>query len=285
MRRETLPKERDYVRPPSVAGLFYPAGKDELRHTCAKYMEDARRELSSLADDRLFGIVAPHAGYQYSGYTAAHGYASIPPNSFQRVIVVSPSHREYFDGISVFSGKSYSTPLGEIEVDVGLRESFLELAGESAIESRAGHKTEHALEVQLPFLQLALGSFKLLPIVMGDQNRKYCGILGKVIADLVSGDRTLVVASSDLSHYHDYDTAEALDKVCADDVAQLDPDKLLDDLQDGRCEACGGGPVASLLYAAKASGATNARVLYHCNSGDTTGDKTGVVGYLSAVVS
>lgn len=280
-----MPKERDYVRPPAVAGLFYPADRTELKQTCLKYLEDARREIGGRLPDKLFGIIAPHAGYQYSGFTAAHGYASITPNSAQKVIVISPSHHEYFHGLSVFSGKAYSTPLGEVEVDAELRESFLELAGETAIESRVGHKTEHALEVQLPFLQLALGPFRLLPIVMGDQNRKYCGILGKVIRDLVAGEKTLVVASSDLSHYHDYDTAEELDKICAGDVARLDPDKLLDDLQDGRCEACGGGPIASLLYAAKESGAASSRVLYQCNSGDTTGDKSAVVGYLSAVVS
>ena len=279
-----MPKEIDYIRPPSVAGLFYPGDRDELESTCRKLLGDARTDLKVSPIGKLFGVVSPHAGYQYSGYTAAHGYSLLKPNEFDRVIVVSPSHREYFDGISVFSGKSYSTPLGEVEVDSELRERFLETAGEWVIESRAGHKAEHALEVQLPFLQLTLGSFKLLPIVMGDQKRRYCELLGKVMAELTLDGTTLVVASSDLSHYYDYDTANELDSICAADISAVDADKLMDDIESRRCEACGGGAISALLYAAQARGDRKAVVLYHCNSGDTTGDKNGVVGYLSAVV-
>lgn len=280
-----MPKEHDFVRPPSVAGLFYPGDKTELRKTCLKLLEDARRDIGAPLVGKLFGIIAPHAGYQYSGYTAAHGFSLLKPNEFEDVVVISPSHREYFEGISVFSGKAYSTPLGDVEVDGSLRDSFLETAGECAIESRAGHQAEHALEVQLPFLQLALGSFRLLPVVMGDQKRSYCQILGKVLADLAARKNVLIVASSDLSHYYDYDTANKLDGVCMEDVSQLDPDKLMDDLEGRRCEACGGGSISSLLYAAKNKGGLESEILHHCNSGDTTGDKSGVVGYLSAIFS
>ncbi len=278
-------KERDYVRPAAVAGLFYPADKVELEKTCVRFLQDARAKIRITPPDKPFGIVSPHAGYPYSGYTAAHGYSLLRKKQFETVIIISPSHREYFDGISVFSGKAYSTPLGEIEIDGSLRDVFIETAGEIVIESRAGHKSEHALEVQLPFLQLALGSFKLLPIVMGDQNRRYCRTLGSVIADVTMGKSTLIVASSDLSHYYDYDTANKIDSVCISDVSGLDPDRFMDDLENRRCEACGGGPIASLLYAARKSGVANCDVLYHCNSGDTTGDKSGVVGYLSAIIS
>lgn len=278
-------KERDYVRPAAVAGLFYPADKVELEKTCVRFLQDARAKIMITPPDKPFGIVSPHAGYPYSGYTAAHGYSLLRKKQFETVIIISPSHREYFDGISVFSGKAYSTPLGEIEIDGSLRDVFIETAGEIVIESRAGHKSEHALEVQLPFLQLALGSFKLLPIVMGDQNRRYCRTLGSVIADVTMGKSTLIVASSDLSHYYDYDTANKIDNVCISDISGLDPDRFMDDLENRRCEACGGGPIASLLYAARKSGVANSDVLYHCNSGDTTGDKSGVVGYLSAIIS
>ena len=280
-----MPREIDYVRPPSVAGLFYPADKDELESTCRMLLDEAKSDVKAVPSRKIFGIVAPHAGYQYSGYTAAHGYSLLRPGEFESVIIVSPSHREYFDGISVFSGKSYSTPIGEVEVDVKMRELFMETAAEWVIESRAGHKAEHALEVQLPFLQLSLGTFKLLPIVMGDQKRKYCESLGKVIADLTGKGDTLVVASSDLSHYYDYDTANELDRVCTADVSALDPDKLIEDLESRRCEACGGGPISSLLFAARMKGGMEGSILYHCNSGDTTGDKSGVVGYLSAVIA
>lgn len=277
-------KESDYVRPPSVAGFFYPGDRGELEKTCRDLLEKAREHVTS-PPERVFGVVSPHAGYQYSGYTAAHGYSLLSKGDYETVIVISPSHREYFEGISVFSGKAYSTPLGEIDVDNEMRGQFLELAGEFAIVSRAGHKTEHALEVQLPFLQLALGQFKLLPIVMGDQRADYCRTLGNVLGDLVKGRKTLVVASSDLSHYYSYETANEMDRVCADDIGRMDPDGLLADLGKGSCEACGGGPIASCMFAATKVGAAQSRVLYHCNSGDTIGDKSGVVGYLSAVIS
>jgi MEMO1 family protein len=284
-RRKTLPKERDYIRPPAVAGLFYPADKVELENTCLRFLENARAEIKTFPPKKLFGIISPHAGYPYSGYTAAHGYSMLKKGDFDIVIVVAPSHREYFDGISVFSGKAYSTPLGEIEVDGPLRDSFIATAGEVAIESRAGHKSEHAIEVQLPFLQLTLGRFTLLPIVLGDQNRRYCKMLGGAIADLISGRNVLVVASSDLSHYYDYDTANEIDDVCMTDISGLDPDKFMDDLEGRRCEACGGGPISALMYAGRKLGKTHSEILYHCNSGDSTGDKSGVVGYLSAVIS
>ncbi len=278
-------KESDFVRPPSVAGFFYPEDKTELEKTCRTLIDKAREHIKAPPVGKVFGIISPHAGYQYSGYTAACGYALLNREDYDTVIVVSPSHREYFEGISVFSGKAYSSPLGEIEVDSDSRNLFLEFGGDVVIESRAGHKTEHALEVQLPFLQLTAGHFKLLPIVMGDQRADYCRTLGNVIGDLAKRKRILVVASSDLSHYHDYDTANKMDQVCSDDIERSDPDGLLRDIENRNCEACGGGPIASCLYAANKVGAKEATVLYHCNSGDTTGDKSGVVGYLSAVIS
>ncbi|MGO9482291.1 MAG: AmmeMemoRadiSam system protein B [Candidatus Kryptoniota bacterium] len=278
-------KEHDYVRPPEVAGLFYPSEKNELKKTVTGFINSAREKAKSSLRGRPFGIISPHAGYQFSGFTAAHGYSLLEKEEFKSVIIISPSHREYFDGISVFPGKAYSTPLGEVEVDRSLREAFLEKAGESAIESHAGHRTEHALEVQLPFLQLTLEKFKLLPIVMGDQKPSYCKILGMVIADLSKHNDVLVVASSDLSHYYDYETANEIDKRCVDEIKNGDPNSFLEGLGSHRCEACGGGPISSCMFAAIQLGHQNVDILYHCNSGDSGGDKSGVVGYLSAVFS
>ncbi len=278
-------RERDYVRPPAVAGLFYPSDKLELEQTVRTLLKRARADIKIAVPKRLFGIISPHAGYPFSGYTAAHGYSLLTAGDFESVIIVSPSHREYFDGISVFPGKAYSTPLGEVEVDQELRDSFLETAGDIAIESRAGHKAEHALEVQLPFLQLTLENFKVLPIVMGDQKPTYCKALGKVLADLSKRKSVLLVASSDLSHYYDYETANEIDKVCIDDISRFDPDYFVEDIENRKCEACGGGPIVSCLYAGRELGCQQINILYHCNSGDTTGDKAGVVGYLSAVIS
>jgi hypothetical protein len=283
--RKTLLKEHDYVRAPAVAGLFYPSEKGELERTVKGFLNNAKEKCKPSLCNRPFGIISPHAGYPFSGFTAAHGYSLLGKEDFKSVIIVSPSHHEYFDGISVFSGKAYSTPLGEIEIDHGLREIFLEKAGDIALESRAGHRTEHAIEVQLPFLQLTLEKFKLLPIVMGDQKPLYCRTLGMVIADIAKENDVLVVASSDLSHYYNYDTANEIDERCIDDIIKREPEKFMEDLESHRCEACGGGPIASFMFAAKALQHNIVDVLYRCNSGDTSGDKSAVVGYLSAVFS
>jgi len=280
-------KEHDYVRPPAVAGLFYPADEIELRQTVTQFLDAAKVQVQqSLKEEcKPFGIISPHAGYQFSGFTAAHGYSLLEKEMFKTVIVISPSHREYFDGVSTFSGKAYSTPLGEVEIDHGMREKLLEKMGDIAIESRAGHRGEHAIEVQLPFLQLTLENFRLLPIVMGDQKPDYCRTLGKSIADLAKEYGVLVVASSDLSHYYNYDAANEIDKRCIDDIMTRKPDKFLDDLDNRRCEACGGGPIASCMIAANELQCIATTILHHCNSGDSSGDKSAVVGYLSAVFS
>jgi AmmeMemoRadiSam system protein B len=280
-----LQKESEYVRPPAVAGLFYPSRKDELAETVEELLKGARKDIQVEIPEKISVIISPHAGYVYSGYTAAHAYSLLVKNQFKTVVVVSPSHREYFDGLSVFSGKAYSTPLGEIKISCEVRDKFLQGAGGLAVESQLGHRTEHAIEVQLPFLQLTLGNFELVPIVMGDQKREYCKGLGNILRDIAKDNDLLMVASSDLSHYYDYDTANAIDSVCVKDITELEPGKMMDDLENRRCEACGGGPIVSCMYAAKDLALTRVSVLHHCNSGDTSGDKSAVVGYLSAIIS
>lgn len=265
--------------------MFYPAGKDELRRSVGELLLAAGKDVSPAAYGKVSIIISPHAGYLYSGFTAAHGYSLLGKNQFKTVIVISPSHREYFDGISVFSGKAYSTPLGVLRIDCAMREKFLHHAGKFVIASRLGHGTEHAIEVQLPFLQATIGEFELLPIVMGDQKSEYCKALGCALGEISGDGDVLIVASSDLSHYYNYDTANALDQVCISDVKMIDPDKLVDDIDNRHCEACGGGPITTCLYAAREMGLTKVSILHHCNSGDITGDKSGVVGYLSASIS
>ncbi len=283
--RKTLQKESEYIRPPAVAGLFYPLGKDELAETVAEFLKEARKDIKGDTPEKISVIISPHAGYVYSGYTAAHAYSLLARNQFKTVVVISPSHREYFDGLSVFSGKAFSTPLGEIKISCEVRDRFLQAAGELAVESQVGHRAEHAIEVQLPFLQATLGDFELVPIVMGDQKREYCKGLGRVLRDIAKDTDLLMVASSDLSHYYDYDTANAIDRVCVSDISELDPGRMMDDLESRRCEACGGGPIVSCMYAAKDLALTRVSILHHCNSGDTSGDKSAVVGYLSAIIS
>ncbi len=266
------------VRPPAVAGMFYTGHATALEREVDELLSRAR---AATVPGTPVALIVPHAGYVYSGATAARAYALLRTKMFETVVIVSPSHREYFNGVSVYNGAAYRTPLGEMTVDADLRDHLLEK--ETLIEASVrGHGAEHAVEVQLPFLQKTLGDAKILPIVMGDQRREYCYHLGKRLAEVLSGRRVLLVASSDLSHYHPYDEAVSLDTIVIEDLRAFDPDRLMEDLESDRTEACGGGPAVAVLLAARALGADRVEVLYRCNSGDVTGDRDAVVGYVSA---
>ncbi len=268
------------IRKAAVAGMFYPGMRDELRETLRRLLDEAHPDaLPGIP----VGLIAPHAGYPYSGLTAAYGYKAIEGRTFDTFILISPSHREYFDGVSVYSGEAYETPLGVLQVDQELR-SEVTAAGTCIAASEDGHRKEHAIEVHLPFLQMLFGAPKILPIVMGDQKRDYCFALGETLARCIAGKNVLMIASSDLSHYHPYDEANRLDRIVTNDIAAANPDQLMRDLELERTEACGGGPVVALLTAACRLGEVRSSILHHCNSGDVTGDTSGVVGYLSAAV-
>jgi AmmeMemoRadiSam system protein B len=271
---------RSSIREPAVAGMFYPSERSVLDREVDALLN--RVEVGEVKGE-LRGLIAPHAGYVYSGYTAANGYRLLKGKSIQTVVIISPSHREYFRGISVFPGSAYRTPLGILEVDDEVRSELIRDGG--VIEaSMSGHREEHAIEVQLPFLQKVLADFKIVPVVMGDQQREFCIDLGEGLGRILKGRSALLVASSDLSHYYPYDIACKLDQVILNDVGGFDEEKLLKDLDTQRAEACGGGPIVAMLIAAKKLGADKVEVLHYCNSGDVTGDKDGVVGYLSAAV-
>ena len=270
------------VRPPAVAGMFYPERPSELRREIAALLKASPRATSART---LVALVAPHAGYQYSGRTAAAAYRLLEGRSIGTVVIVSPSHREAFGGISVFDGTAYRTPLGDLMIDARLRSALLK--GDPEISACAlGHHREHAIEVQLPFLQSTLGnSPMILPIVMGDQRRSSCVHLGERLAEILEGTDSIMIASTDLSHYHPYQEAEAMDQAAIGAIARYDVEGLLDDLEQERVEACGGGPTAAVLFAARRLGARHVEILHHSNSGDATGDRSSVVGYLSAAIT
>ena len=262
----------------TVCGMFYPADPDELRR-------NVRELISGVKPTKLAGvvrgIVGSHAGYMYSGFTAAHAYALLQGAKYSSVVVVSPSHREYFDRISVFPGDSYRTPLGVVPVDARLREKLLKQSS-VVTASFAGHGAEHAIEVHLPFLQCVLGEFSLLPIVIGDQKREYCFALGEALSNVLMDENALIVASTDLSHYHPANVADRLDAIIIDDVRKFDYEALMYDLESQKAEACGGGPTVAVMLALWRLGVRKMAVLHHCNSGDVTGDDSQVVGYLAA---
>jgi len=267
------------IRHQQVAGYFYPAEKDKLQKDIALMLQGAKLEKSF---NKIFGIVSPHAGYIYSGKTAAYAYNLLKGKSYKTVIIISPSHAEYFPGISIYDGEAYETPLGLVEIDQQLVDKLVENS-EIIFRGIQGHRKEHALEVQIPFLQSVINDFKIVPIVMGDQSKMFVDELADKISKIVD-DETLVVASSDMSHFYSSEEADRLDSVVEKRINDFDFDQLLIDLDDHECEACGGGPIAAMMKAASLKNINKSYIISRSDSGDITGDKSEVVGYLSAVV-
>jgi len=267
------------IRPAQVAGYFYPADPAKLREEINLMLDISEKQDKA---ENIFGIISPHAGYTYSGKTAAYSYNQLKGKSYNRVVIISPSHSEYFPGVSIFDGDAYETPFGALEVD---KEFAKKLAGDSKsiFLGPEGHRREHALEVQLPFLQTVLKDFKIVPVVIGDQDKVYIDELAKNLSKAVDDD-TLVVASSDLSHHHTKAEADRLDSIIAERINNFDFENLQKDLDNRNCEACGGGPVIAMMKAAALNHKNNSAVLHRSDSGDVTGDTKDVVGYLSAVI-
>lgn len=269
----------EIIRKPAVAGMFYPADKNELDTQLNLLFDLAKPEKEF---ENISGIIAPHAGYIYSGKTAAKAYALLKGKNFKNVVVISPSHREYFRGCSIFPGSYYETPLGKIEINKSLSEKIIE-NGKNIFFGKEGHRAEHALEVHLPFLQKVLDNFKLTPIVMGDQSPESIFDLAEALAKSID-NTSLIVASSDMSHFYDKETADKLDSRIAERIEAFDYSGLIEDLETKRSEACGGGPIAALMKTMELKGKRNAEIIHRSDSGDVTGDNSEVVGYLSAII-
>jgi len=267
------------IRHQQVAGYFYPAEKEKLQRDISLLLNVAKPEKSF---NKIFGIVSPHAGYIYSGKTAAYAYNLLKNKSYKTVIVISPSHAEYFPGISIYDGDAYETPLGIVEIDKDMTEKIVNNS-KVIFKGIQGHRKEHALEVQIPFLQSVLKDFKIVPIVMGDQSKMFVDHLAEKISEVVD-EETLVVASSDMSHFYSSEEADRLDSVVEQRINDFDFEQLLKDLDDKECEACGGGPIAVMMKAASLKNINKSYVINRSDSGDVTGDKSEVVGYLSAVI-
>jgi AmmeMemoRadiSam system protein B/AmmeMemoRadiSam system protein A len=273
------------IRRPAVAGAFYPGDPVQLSKMIAGFYSKAEKRA---LPGHPIALIAPHAGYVYSGLTAAGAYKQLQGREYDSVIVISPSHTVFYQGASVYNGAAYRTPLGDVKIDRDLSEAIGRIHP-SVYCSNKGHtggsiRGEHALEVQLPFLQQVLGKFKLAAIVMGDQEEPTCRALGEVLATALNGRNSLIVASTDLSHFHPEKEARRLDGHVIKAVQEYNPEMLMSALSSGRGEACGGGPVAAALIASKRLGGEQVIVTGYTTSGETTRDFSEVVGYLSAVV-
>ncbi len=254
------------IRPPAVTGRFYPDNPAELRRMIKNFL----REPDAPAGSVPKAIIAPHAGYIYSGPIAASAYAQLAPSrdSIKRVVLLGPSHYAAFNGLAASGATAFATPLGTVPVDTAaVRDICLRLP-QVCVRDEA-HADEHALEVQLPFLQVVLADFKIVPLLVGEASDDE---VTAVIEALWGGDETRIVISSDLSHYHDYETAQQTDAETARTIESLNAKKLRDDL------ACGCRPICGLLCAAKERG-LRCRAVDLRNSGDTSGTRDRVVGY------
>ena len=256
-------------RQPAVAGSFYPANPQQLQHMLTQYLHDAKTDAKVPK-----AIIVPHAGYIYSGPIAASAYARLKNAHaiIKRVVIIGPSHRVAFKGLAVSQADNFITPLGSIPVDLFAVESIVHLPFVYTIEQ--AHSHEHSLEVQLPFLQAMLDDFSIIPIVAGDASSEQ---VSQVLDLLWGGSETLIVISSDLSHYHDYATAQQLDKATSKAIENLQYEQL--DFES----ACGRVPVSGLLRLAKNKALTVKNIDLR-NSGDTAGDKHRVVGYGAYII-
>ncbi len=272
------------VRDAGVAGSFYPADPPALEAMMDGMLDHVA---TPPIKDPILAVVAPHAGYQYSGPVAAYTYAQLKGHKYSRVVVIAPSHFESFDYTSIYDGDAYATPLGTVHVDKAFAaelakiSSTMKLSGHGHVPTASG--AEHAIEVQLPWLQRVLGNFQLVPIVMGDQSYESSRALGVALAKLIQGSDTLIVASSDLSHYHPYDDAVKIDHKTLHALSGWDYFSMSRNFQTRTWEACGGAPIVAAMIAAERMGANRAQVLKYANSGDTAGDRSRVVGYSADV--
>lgn len=257
-----------YTRPPAVAGSFYPASEEELRRDVRRFLEGADSGRPAAPTPKV--LIAPHAGYVYSGSIAASAYACVASlaGSVDRVVLLGPGHRVHVQGLALPATTQFKTPLGTINIDQDAIKTVAALP--QVVVSDEAHAQEHSLEVHLPFMQQVLGEFNLVPFVVGSATPAQ---VAEVLDALWGGAETLIVISSDLSHYLPYARACAIDEFTAETILRLTP-------QLNHEQACGATPINGLLVAAQARG-LEPQLLDLRNSGDTAGDKTRVVGYAS----
>lgn len=275
--------ERLDVRPSPLAGRWYPANPQVLGQRIDEYLASAT---PSPFEGEVVGIIAPHAGHQYSGPVAAYAYSLLKGRPFDLVAVLAPQHRPYFAAYVTSAHQAYETPLGIVPIDQkALRELEQHLqdeVGQSLKRVRADE--EHSLEIHLPFLQRVLGSFRLLPVMIGIDEPRGLKALGMALAKVLQGKQALIVASTDLSHFYPQPLAEKLDREMLRRMESFDPLYFLQAEIEGKGFACGRSAVAAAMWAAKELGANSIRVLHYATSGDVTGDYREVVGYGAAVI-
>ncbi|MDO8835932.1 MAG: AmmeMemoRadiSam system protein B [Vicinamibacterales bacterium] len=265
------------IRRATRAGTWYPGSPSALAAEIDGYCRDVPRSLPG----EVLAIVAPHAGLVYSGPVAACAYAPLAGRTYDAVVLVGPSHFVAFEGVAVVPRGAFETPFGPIPIAEDLAAALMD-ATPLLHERSSAHDREHSLEMHLPFVARVLPGVPIVPLVMGNQSLPTVLGLAEALGRVWPDRRLLLVASSDLSHYHDAGRAARLDAVVTDAIGAFDPEALAGALASCPDHACGGGPIGAVMRAARARGAHDARVLCYQDSGDVSGDKTAVVGYVAA---
>ena len=269
------------IKRPVVSGTFYPDSAKILAGRIKQFLDWAKVQEP---DEDILALISPHAGYDYSGSVAGYGYKVIRGKPIQTVIIIGPSHFADFDGISVYPQGAWQTPLGNVPIDSDLAKALIEYHPKISFYESAFAR-EHSLEVQIPFLQIVLDNFKIVPIVMPRFSYEDCQLLSQALLEVINDKKDiLIIASTDMSHYHPYDDACKIDSLTIEELKKFDPKSLNIKLVLRLCELCGAAPVITTLLYAKSKGVDKIEILKYANSGDVTGDRRRVVGYLSAAI-
>jgi MEMO1 family protein len=274
------------VRQPVIAGSWYPGTERALSRTVDEYLGSVEPRP---VPGRLLGLIAPHAGYAYSGQTAAHAYRQLEGRQVDTVVLLGPSHRTWVGDYATSGEGAYATPLGEVPLD----EEFVEALAQHHLLRRIQSDAEHSLEIQLPFLQRELGSFRLVPILMSADDPKVAQELATSLAKVAldrcgeAPERILFVASSDLHHIEDYQQVALLDARVCEALAALNLEALTERLMAPESSVCGRMPILTVVHTACALGADTARILHHTNSSEVSGERRRgqyTVGYMAAAI-
>jgi len=266
---------------PVVAGTFYPADSEELFNLISKYLSQADVKLPQFED--VLGVISPHAGYIYSGACAAYSFKAISQKDFKLAVIIAPSHQYGDFYYSVGDYDACATPLGEVEVDRDLASKLLN--DSKFVFFPYAHSREHSLEVQLPFLQTIKPETKILPIIIGYQYDQSSQYLSNKLAELLKNrlNETVIIISSDLSHYHDYKKAETMDNALAEAIERMDLETVETLLSEKKSEACGFGGILTLMHLANKLKYNRVKTLQYTHSGEISGDYNHVVGYLATL--
>jgi MEMO1 family protein len=274
------------IRTPAVAGMFYPKEKSKLEQSIIHSIS-SEFGIGQIHQkkEKIYGAICPNAGYMYSGPVATHSFESIANQDFDTAVILGPNHWGIGCNIATMKDCTWETPLGSVEVDSDAAKQINEISKIIEIDYFS-HTREHSIEVQVPMLmQFYKKPFKILPIILNDQDYEYMQEVGSAVAKLAKERKTIIIGSSDFTHYEPNDFAYKQDKALIEPILKLDVEKFYEILNERRVSACGYGAIASTMIACKELGATQGRLLKYATSGDIAGDKSSVVGYASIVFS